>query len=123
MEYLIEKGEKFTTITYKGDKLNNAVAPDLKDDIVRLTGENNVNIILNLEEASYCDSSGLSALIFTNRMCRDNGGRLVICCLQDMVSKLIEISHLNDLLKITPSLVEAQDYMMMEILEDEIKKS
>ena len=123
MEYLIEKGEKFTTITYKGDKLNNAVAPDLKDDIVRLTGENNVNIILNLEEASHCDSSGLSALIFTNRMCRDNGGRLVICCLQDMVSKLIEISHLNDLLKITPSLVEAQDYMMMEILEDEIKKS
>ncbi len=123
MEYLIEKGDKFTTITFKSDELNNAVAPDLKDDIIRLTGEQNVNIILDLGEAKYCDSSGLSALIFANRLCRDNGGRLVICSLQDMVAKLIEISHLNDLLKITPTLPEAQDFIMMEILEDEIKNS
>jgi len=123
MNYMIEKGEKFTTITFKNDKLINVVSTDLKDDIVRLTGEDNVNIILDLGEATYCDSSGLSALIFTNRFCRDSGGRLVICQLQDMVAKLVEISHLNDLLKITPTLAEAQDYIMMEILENEIKKS
>jgi len=123
MNYMIEKGEKFTTITFKNDKLINVVSTDLKDDIVRLTGEDNVNIILDLGEATYCDSSGLSALIFTNRLCRDSGGRLVICQLQDMVAKLVEISHLNDLLKITPTLAEAQDYIMMEILENEIKKS
>lgn len=123
MEYLIEKGEKFTTITFKIEKFNAVTAAELKDDILRLTNEGNVNILLDLGEASYCDSSGLSALIFANRLCRDNSGRLIVCQLQEMLAKLIEISHLNDLLKIIPTLAEAQDFMMMEILEDEIKRS
>ena len=123
MDYIIEKGEKYSTITVKSEKLNSLLAPDLKEDFARLSQGGDVNLILNLEEVKYCDSSGLSSLLSGNRQCRDNGGRLIICCLQDMVEKLIAMSHLNEILKITPTLSEASDLMMMELLEDDINNS
>ncbi len=123
MDYLIEKSDKYTSVTLKNDKLTSAIAPDLKEDFVRLASEGQVNVILNLEEVKYCDSSGLSSLLTGNRQCRDNGGRLIICGLQDMVEKLISISHLDSILKITPTFGEAIDMMMMELIEDEIKDS
>jgi anti-sigma B factor antagonist len=123
MDYIIEKGEKFSTITMKNEKLNSTIAPDLKEDFIRLSQEGEVNLILNLEEVKYCDSSGLSSLLTGNRQCRDNGGRLIICSLQDMVDKLIKISHLDSILKITPTFSEATDLMKMELLEDEINNS
>jgi anti-sigma B factor antagonist len=41
--------------------------------------------------------------------------------LQPMVTKLIEISRLDTILAITPTLSEAVDYVKMEELERELK--
>ena len=47
----------------------------------------------------YCDSSGLSAILLGNRLCKDAGGKFIIASLKPNVQKLIEISQLNSVLK------------------------
>ncbi len=44
--------------------------------------EANQNIVLNLEEMSYIDSSGLGALVFAQQKLSDKGGELKLAALQ-----------------------------------------
>ena len=67
-----------------------------------------------MHNARYCDSSGLSAILVGNRLCKNSNGTFVICHLNDMVSKLIQISQLESILNITPTQKEAVDFVMME---------
>jgi anti-anti-sigma factor len=54
------------------------------------------------------------------RLCRDTNGTFVICGLQETVKKLISISQLDAVFKITPTLNEAIDLVYMEEIEREI---
>ena len=73
-----------------------------------------------MSETRYCDSSGLSAVLVANRLCKDSNGTFVLCGLQDSVNKLITISQLQNVFKITPTLNEAVDLVYMEEVEREI---
>ncbi|MEY3597955.1 MAG: hypothetical protein RL521_377, partial [Bacteroidota bacterium] len=68
----------------------------------------------------YIDSSGLSAILVANRLCRDANGTCVITGLQDAVKKLITLSQLESILKITPTVNEAIDFIYMEEIEREL---
>ena len=65
----------------------------------------------------YCDSSGLSALLIGNRVCKEANGSFIISTVQPTVMKLITISQLESILNITPTLPEAIDFLFMEELE------
>ncbi|HTB31442.1 MAG TPA: STAS domain-containing protein, partial [Bacteroidia bacterium] len=56
------------------------------------------NIILDLSDSRYCDSSGLSAILVGNRLCKNAGGKLVITGVREPVKKLILISQLDSIL-------------------------
>lgn len=115
--YEIEKKDKFTLIRLKEEKFTARISPDLKTELVLLSSQGVKNIIIDLEESAYCDSSGLSVILVANRICKENNGCLVICNLQTAVSKLIEISQLSNVLNITPTYEEAVDYLFMDELE------
>jgi anti-anti-sigma factor len=51
-----------------------------------------------MSKAKYCDSSGLSAILVANRLCKDTNGQFVLCGLQVNVQKLIEIAQLDKVL-------------------------
>ncbi|HPF68840.1 MAG TPA: STAS domain-containing protein, partial [Flavobacteriales bacterium] len=70
----------------------------------------------------YCDSSGLSALLVANRLCKSVDGSLVVCGLQEPVKKLVQISQLESVISITPTLQEAIDLLFMEEIEKDVKK-
>ncbi|MBT3647006.1 MAG: STAS domain-containing protein [Flavobacteriales bacterium] len=106
--------DNYAIITIDDDKLGGLLAPDLKANFVQLGADGTRNVIVNLENARYCDSSGLSALLVGNRLCADVGGTFVLCCLNDMVMKLIQISQLESVLNITPTKQEAIDFIMMD---------
>jgi len=60
-----------------------------------------------MSATKYCDSSGLSAILTANRLCKDTNGKFVLCGLQDNVTKLIQISQLDKVLSISSSQKEA----------------
>jgi anti-anti-sigma factor len=115
--YTIDKQDNFTRITILESKFTAKVSPNLKADLVVLKSEGVKNIIFDLEKAAYCDSSGLSAILVANRICKEANGCMVVCNLQASVEKLIEISQLNNVLNITPTLNEAVDFVFMDDLE------
>ena len=65
-------------------------------------------IVLDLSTSKYCDSSGLSAILTGNRLCKDTNGKFVICGLQANVQKMIEIAQLDSVFKIYDTVEEAQ---------------
>ena len=117
MKFSIEYREPIATLTVHVEKLDARHAPELKAEFVSLANDGKFNMILDLTEARYCDSSGLSAVLVGNRLCRDNGGSFVICGLQPSVEKLVQISQLDRVLTITPTASEAFDMIVMEETE------
>ncbi|MFQ5334566.1 MAG: STAS domain-containing protein [Flavobacteriales bacterium] len=110
----IETKEKYIIATPKVDKLDSSISPSLKSELVMANADGAKNIILNLQHVKYCDSSGLSAVLIGNRICRNTDGTFVICCLQDAVMNLIKISQLDRIINLTPTLSEAEDLVILE---------
>lgn len=122
MNLTIDRKEKYALVTIKESKLNSSVAPELKAEIVVLHHEAFKNMIFDMTEVQYCDSSGLSALLVGYRMCRDNNGTFVLANVQEHVKKLISISQLESMLLQVPTVNEAIDLIFMDEVEKQLHK-
>ena len=122
MNFEIEKKDNYAVVRVKVEKLDSQISPSLKSELVVLNADEFKNIIIDLSDTRYCDSSGLSAILVANRLCKNSGGSFVLCNLQRSVSKLISISQLDTILNITPTYEEATDLLAMESIEKDIDK-
>lgn len=112
MSFTVDRKDKFTVIKTTVEKLDSNVAPSLKSELVVLNADGVKNIIIDLAQTRYCDSSGLSAILVANRLCKNANGSLVITGLQDSVMKLITISQLDSILNIAASVEESTTRLM-----------
>ncbi|MEY3200424.1 MAG: hypothetical protein RJA13_2382 [Bacteroidota bacterium] len=111
----IDNAMNFETIQNKNEaivksnvsKLDASNASELKSELILLNKIGVNNVIMDLSATKYCDSSGLSAILSANRLCKDSNGRFILCGLQSNVFKLIQISQLDQVLAITASKEEA----------------
>lgn len=103
MNFTITNKDKYTLVSSNVDKLDTTCAPELKSELVYLNKTGVRNIIIDMGHTRYCDSSGLSSLLVANRLCKGVNGTMVICALQEPVLKLVQISQLESVLSITPT--------------------
>lgn len=120
MTFSIENKEKYVLIKSNVDKVDSTVSPELKSHFVIANSEGNKNIVFDMGQSRYCDSSGLSAILVGNRLCNGANGSFVLCGVQDTVMKLITISQLNSILNIVPTAEEAEDMIFMEEIERDL---
>lgn len=109
MDFKITKKDQYTLIEVLVDKLDTNVSPALKSELVLISGNGEKNIILDLNKCRYCDSSGLSAILVANRLCKNTSGTFVLTGLQTAVERLITISQLDTVLNITYTVDQAKD--------------
>ncbi|HPY82302.1 MAG: STAS domain-containing protein [Bacteroidales bacterium] len=109
MDCKITKKDSYTLIEILSDKLDSQIAPSLKSELVLISGNKEKNIILDLSNCRYCDSSGLSAILVANRLCKNANGIFVLCGLQTAVERLITISQLDSVLNITTTVENAEE--------------
>lgn len=121
MKYSIDKQEKYTVLYLQEENLNSVVAPNLKSELVILSNEGVPSLILDLSEVKYVDSSGLSAILTANRLWKNIGSFVLTGIKHDTVRKLIEISRLDSVLAILPTVEESKDYILMEEIERTLK--
>ncbi len=76
MKFEVDKQEKVVVVTSKVEKLDALCAPELKGELVLANKEGHRNMVLDLSETRYIDSSGLSAVLIGHRGCRDAQGHL-----------------------------------------------
>ena len=75
MNFTITDKGKYTLVTSNVDKLDTTCAPELKSELVYLNKTNVRNLVIDMGKTRYCDSSGLSALLVANRLCKGVNGR------------------------------------------------
>lgn len=100
MDFIIEQKDKTAIVKTNVEKLNATNASDLKGELAILNKKSINNIVIDMSKTKYCDSSGLSAILLANRLCKDTNGTFVLCGLQSNVQKLIEIAQLDRVLSI-----------------------
>ncbi len=116
MKFSVDRQDKYTIIKLDEEKLDTTIAPEVKSELVKLDSDGVENLIINLANVKYSDSSGLSALLVANRLFGEKGS-FVLCDVQEHVMKLIKISQLDKVMEITPTQEEAVDMVFMNSLE------
>lgn len=103
MDFEIEVGYKGRIYVVKvcGD-VDVCTAPMLDDCLQRLVAEGNVEIAVDLENCSYFDSEGIKVLVKALRAACGRG-RINICGARGTVSRVLEISGLEAVFGILPS--------------------
>lgn len=121
MKYSIDKNEQYSILKLQEEKLDSPLSPALKSEFVTLNAEGIKNIIIDLSEVKYVDSSGLSALLVGNRIYNEDGGIFILASLNDHVMKLIRISQLNNVLNLLPTVEEAIDAIFLKEIESDLQ--
>lgn len=117
MKFTLDRQEKYNTLKVDEEKLDSTISPDLKSEFLTIQGQGIKNIIVDLSDAKYIDSSGLSAILVGNRVFTDAGGSFILTGVSDHAMKLIKISQLDSVLEILPTVEEAVDAVFMNELE------
>jgi anti-anti-sigma factor len=112
MDFEISKISDYTLVKVLSDRLDTNNAPDLKSDLVAINSNGEKNIILDVSNCEYCDSSGLSAILVANRLCEDSIGTFILTGLQADVEQIIRISMLHTVLIITKTVEEAASLLI-----------
>ena len=120
MKYSIDKKDKYAVFQLAEENLNSLIAPKLKSELVIFANEGVRNLVFDLSNVQYVDSSGLSAILTANRLWKPLGTFVLTGIQHPSVKKLIEISRLDTVLTIVPTAAEAVDFIFMEELEREI---
>lgn len=107
MEFTVTQENGTAIVQVNVDRLNASNASGLKAELVLLNKNSINNIVIDMAKTKYCDSSGLSAILVANRLCKDTNGMFILCGLQTNVAKMIQIAQLDKVLNITPSRTDA----------------
>jgi anti-sigma B factor antagonist len=122
MKFTVDKHEKYVLIKLNESKLNSLITPQLKSELILINTEGQRNIILDLCQVKFADSSGLSSLLVGHRLCKNAEGSFILANLNDAVSRLVSISQLDNVLTIVPTTEEAIDHIFMEEIEKELRR-
>lgn len=112
MKFEIEQDDNASVLALKTDRLDSKIAPDLKSQIILIANSSDEgHLVVDLENVNFADSSGLSALLMAHRLYRDSDRSLVLCNLTERISKLLEISQLEDVFITTTDRKTALEYL------------
>ncbi|NQU88713.1 MAG: STAS domain-containing protein [Mariniphaga sp.] len=112
MAFEIVNNDNYTLVKVLVERLDTTNAPELKSELVFINSKGEKNIILDLSACSYCDSSGLRAVLVANRLCEDAIGTFILSSLQPDVENLVRISMLHTVLLITNTVEEAEELLI-----------
>jgi anti-sigma B factor antagonist len=120
MKFSIDKQDKYSIFSLNEKNLNSVIAPDLKAEFIFLSNEGTKHLIFDLTNVEYVDSSGLSSILTANRIWKDFGSFIITGANHPSVKKLIEISRLDTILTIIPTMQESIDYALLNDIEMEM---
>lgn len=121
MKFSVDKQERYTVISVNEENLNTLNAPHLKSEFVVLHNEGVKNLILDLNDVKYVDSSGLSSILTANRLWESTGTLVLTNVVNENVQQLIKISRLDTVFNIIPTTQESIDFVLMEEIERELQ--
>lgn len=77
----------------KVEKLDASNASELKAELTLLNKQGVNNVVIDMAQTKYCDSSGLSAILMANRLCKDTNGHFALCGLNETCLSLFKLHN------------------------------
>jgi anti-anti-sigma factor len=109
MNFTLNQTENVAIIASGVEKLNALNAQELKEMLFQLQKSGVNHVVLDMSATRYCDSSGLSAILLANRICKEASGKFILCGLQENVEKLIQMAQLDKVLTVTKNQQQANE--------------
>lgn len=78
----------------------------LRQEIMEVANLGGCNVLVDCQNLSFMDSSGLSALVLASQKMREVNGQLSICSINQQIEMLFELSSMDDIFEIFPSSAE-----------------
>lgn len=75
----------------------------LRQELKRIQAERPERLVIDLSEVPYMDSAGVATLVEAMQTARKTSTKLVLCCMQEKVRSIFEISRLDTVFTIVDS--------------------
>ena len=95
------------TVVLVGGEIDVYTAPQLREKLVDLVGEQKYHLIVDMENVDFLDSTGLGVLVGGLKRVRAHDGSLQLVCTQERILKIFRITGLTKVFPIHPSVDEA----------------
>ncbi len=86
-----------------GGEIDVATAPRLREQLIKLVNDQRFMIVVDLGAVDFIDSTGLGVLIGALKRVRTHDGNLALVCTEPRIVKVFEITGLNQVFQIFPS--------------------
>ncbi|MDD5629667.1 MAG: STAS domain-containing protein [Elusimicrobia bacterium] len=106
MEIRWTESSAVVTLALSG-RLDALTSPQAEQALDRFLASPKSALVLDLGGLEYISSAGLRLLLLTGRKVAEKPGRLVLCCLQDAVKEVLEVSRLVSLFQVAATAEEA----------------
>ncbi len=97
-----------TCVCHVSGELDAYTAPDLRDALNEELGQGVCWIIVDLDELTYVDSTGLGILVETAKRCRQAGGDVAVACERRNLLRIFHISGTHEILNVVGDVDAAQ---------------
>lgn len=106
MNLSINQEGDFTLVKVEEQRLDAAIAPELKVQVTQLVEEGAQRIILDLSDVTFMDSSSLGALVGLLKMIGGRGD-LIIAGANGIVAELFKLTRMDRVFRMAASADEA----------------
>ena len=103
----IEEKGQVVLIEVKEERLDAHNSGELKAEMLKLFDEGKNNILIDLKDVRFVDSSGLGSLVSGFKNASARNGNLKLCGLQPQVKSMFELTRLHRVFEIFPAVDEA----------------
>lgn len=99
----LEIKQEVLCIRLKGE-LDHHTAESLRTEVSESIEKNNIrHIVLNLEQLTFMDSSGLGVILGRYKQIKQHNGEMVVCAISPYVKRLFDMSGLFKIIRLEQS--------------------
>jgi anti-sigma B factor antagonist len=109
MNYKIEVKDTIVVIYVREERLDAHNSDELKAEMQRQFEAGSRNLLIDLNDVRFIDSSGLGALVSGFKNAISHQGNLKLSSLQPQVKSMFELTRLHRVFEIFPTAGEAMD--------------
>src|SRR2546423_1786678 len=107
MNLLTEKINDVVILHVKEQRLDAQNSAEFRDRMLQLRENGEINIVVNLKEVRFIDSSGLGRLLWDYKTAILQNGSLKLAGLHPQLQSIFELTRLHRVFEIYPSVQEA----------------
>lgn len=118
MKYNVNEEYYCAVIEMKGKVMGGPDALEFRDTLQELIDNGKTNVVLDLSQVTFMNSSGLGIIIGGLTTLRNAGGDLRICQAMERIQSMLMVSQLNRVFELYPTLEEAIESFQEEETEE-----